>query len=65
MPLGKILPAFLFSRATVPDYLLDGVPPGNLGLAHKTVWMTGENFYKLITHFVKHTRPSSQNPILF
>ena len=26
--------------------------------------MTGENFYKMVTHFVKHTRPLPQNPIL-
>ena len=65
MPLGAtISPAFVLLWATVPDCLLDSAPPGSLGLAHKTEWVTGENFYKVVTYFVKHMSPSPQNPIL-
>ena len=36
---NTILPAFLFPRATITEFLIHGVPYGSLSVVHKSGWM--------------------------
>lgn len=44
--------------------MLNNGPPGALGLAHISGWMTEVCFVKALEHFVMHIRPSKENPAL-
>ena len=44
--------------------MLNGAPEGSLGLTHQSGWMTGDNFFKVISHIVQHVRPSKEYPIV-
>lgn len=44
--------------------MLTGAPPGTLGLAQPTGWMTGELFAAVMRHFVKMTSSTKDNPTL-
>lgn len=62
---GQALPPVLiFPRKNYKDYMLTGAPPGSLGLANPTGWMTAELFVEVINHFIKHTSASPENPAL-
>lgn len=57
-------PVFVFPRKNFKDHMLFGAPEGSLGLIHQSGWMTAENFIKVITHIIKHTRPTQEHPII-
>lgn len=59
-----IPPAFVFPRVGFRDFMLHGAPPGSLGLANKSGWMTENNFFLALQHFVKYTKPTKEEPIL-
>ena len=45
--------------------MLNGAPPGSLGLAHPMGWMTCEHFVQVMRHFIHHTKTSKENhPLL-
>lgn len=44
--------------------MLINSPPGSLGLASKSGWMTAEIFPEVIKHFIKHTCTTVENPTL-
>ncbi|CAH1958989.1 unnamed protein product [Acanthoscelides obtectus] len=44
--------------------MLNNGPPGALGLAQVSGWMTEDCFVKALEHFVIHVRPSKENPAL-
>jgi len=54
-----IPPAFIF-----PQDFLDSAPLESLGLAQKSGWMTQELFPEYLRHFVKHMKPSPEDPVL-
>ena len=61
---GQSLPPFLvFPRVTFPDHFLKGAPVGSAGTAHKSGWMTEENFPKFLKHFHDHVRCSNESPV--
>lgn len=39
-------------------------PPGTLGSANPSGWSNEEQFLKYIDHFIKHTKPSKEEPVL-
>jgi hypothetical protein len=59
-----IPPFFVFPRVNFRDHFLRGGPIGSAGAAHKSGWMTDENFLKFLHHFVKHVKPSKDKPVL-
>ncbi|KAL0879260.1 hypothetical protein ABMA27_003040 [Loxostege sticticalis] len=62
---GHALPPVLdFPRKHYKDHMLTGAPPGSLGLANLSGWMTAELFIKVMEHFIKHTSASPENPAL-
>lgn len=45
--------------------LMNGVaPPGSLGLARESGWMTSDNFLNYYKHFINHVRPSKEKKVL-
>lgn len=62
---GQALPpALVFPRKTFKDHMMNGAPPGSLGLASPTGWMNAELFVEVMRHFIKHTSSSPENPSL-
>lgn len=57
-------PVLIFPRKKFKPHMLHGAPPGSLGVAYPTGWMTGETFEKVMEHFVTHTHSSKENPTL-
>ena len=41
-----------------------GTIPGSLGLFHDSGWMTDANFDRWMGHFISHTKPSQEDPVL-
>lgn len=62
---GQYLPpAMVFPRKNLKDIMLNGAPPGTLGLTYKTGWMTSELFVEVMKHFIKHANATPDNPAL-
>ena len=62
---GQILPPFIvFPRVTFHDHFLKGAPVGSAGTAHKSGWMTEENFPQFLKHFHDHVKCSKESPVL-
>ncbi|XP_072380606.1 uncharacterized protein [Diabrotica undecimpunctata] len=59
-----IPPALVFPRVHFKDFMINGSPPGPLGLASKTGWMNTECFVQVVRHFIKHTGSTRENPSL-
>ena len=60
---GECLPpAYIFPRVHFQHHMLKGAPPGSLGLASKSGWMTTDLFGEVVVHFTKYMRSSKQSP---
>ena len=63
--IGNVIPPMLvFPRINYRDYFLRDGPPCSIGVANKSGWMVAEHFLEYMKHFVKHVRPSKENPVL-
>jgi hypothetical protein len=64
-PTGIFIPPFfIFPRKRMRDDLKAGLPRGSEAVAHDSGYMTKEIFIDYLKHFISHTRPTSENPIL-
>ncbi|XP_041371560.1 uncharacterized protein LOC121385091 [Gigantopelta aegis] len=61
---NSIPPLFVFPRVNFKKHMLRGAPPGSVGVAHPSGWMTGENFVVFLHHFIKNVRCSKDHPVL-
>lgn len=61
---SSIPPFFVFPRQHFKAHMLNGAPPGSKGAAHKSGWMTSENFVKFLEHLVNVSRCNVNNKIL-
>lgn len=57
-------PAYIFPRVNMKDQMLSGAPPGSLGLAAKSGWMSTEEFLKVLGHFIKGMGVTKETPHL-
>ena len=57
-------PMLIFPRVRWKEELLDGAPPGSIHACHPSGWMQTHLFTDWFNHFLKHTRPSLETPIL-
>ncbi|KAK7455951.1 hypothetical protein BaRGS_00039419, partial [Batillaria attramentaria] len=60
----SIPPFFVFPRVKFFRHFLNETPAGSEGAAHKSGWMTEENFPKFLAHFKHHLKPSRESPVL-
>ena len=61
---NTVPPMFVFPRVHFRDHFLHGAPPGSIGAAHQSGWMTAETFSMFIRHFVKHVNCTQDNKVL-
>lgn len=61
---NSVPPMFIFPRVHYKDHFINGSPPGSIGAAHQSGWMTKENFLKYLEHFVCHTKCSPESKVL-
>lgn len=61
---NNIPPLLVFPRKNFKDYMIKNGPPGAVGVATPSGWMTSEIFIQWLNHFVKHSKPSPEAPAL-
>lgn len=61
---NTVPPAFIYPLKTFKEEKFVGYPPGSLGLAHPSGWMTHDNFLNVMKHFIKHVKCSKDKPVL-
>ena len=60
-----VYPHVSFSlRKKFLDHMIHGAPPGTLGLAGSSGWVTQELFLECLKLFIKHSGSNKQNPVL-
>ncbi|XP_072375636.1 uncharacterized protein [Diabrotica undecimpunctata] len=59
---NSLPPAMIFPRKNFKEHMISGAPPGTLGLATNNGWMNGEEFVKVMEHFIKHSGSTNENP---
>lgn len=57
-------PMFIFPRLKYKDLFIKSGPPESIGAGNGSGWMTATEFLIYMDHFIKHTKPSSSDPIL-
>lgn len=57
-------PMIIFARKNRKNSLGDGAPPGSLIEYSKSGWISSELFTKWFMHFVKHTHPTADDPVV-
>ncbi|XP_021706502.1 uncharacterized protein LOC110678188 [Aedes aegypti] len=57
-------PMMIFPRARLTDNLKKGAPPDTKFVCNSSGWMTIKEFNIWFEHFLQHTRPTIDNPVL-
>ncbi|XP_041353350.1 uncharacterized protein LOC121371487 isoform X1 [Gigantopelta aegis] len=61
---NSIPPLSVSPRVHFKEHMSRGAPPGSVGVAHPSGWMTGENRVVFLHHFIKNVRCSKDHPVL-
>lgn len=61
---NSIPPMFVFPRLKFKDLFIRGGPPECIGAGNQSGWMTNKEFLVFMDHFIKHTKPSPDEPVL-
>lgn len=62
---GHFIPLMLiFPHVRMTEQLKNGAPPGTIFSCNPSGWMTSRDFSKWFDHFLDHTRPTAEKPIL-
>lgn len=61
---NSVPPMMIFPRVHFREHFIAGAPPGTLGAAHPSGWMTSENFLMFVKHFVQHVHCTAENKVL-
>ena len=59
-----IPPALIFSKKRMVDRLMNGAPPGSIGVCSDSGWMNTALFVKWLSFFEKHVKPTKETPAL-
>ena len=59
-----ILPLLLFPRKNMKQELMNGTPPGSIHACHPSEWIQSEIFSQWFLHFIKHTKPTKEDPVI-
>ena len=57
-------PMLIFPRKTWSPRFMKRAPPGSLGRCHPSGWIQSHLFTEWVVHFIHHTRPSAESPIM-
>lgn len=55
---------FVFPRKQFKTHFLNDGPPECIGAGNASGWVTDEEFYQFMQHFIKHVKPSMERPVL-
>ena len=44
--------------------MMNGTPPGSIHACHPSGWIQSEIFIQRFLHFIKHTKPTKQDPVI-
>ena len=61
---NSVPPLFIFPRVNFKPYFIQQGPPGCIGAAHPSGWITAPIFLEYMKHFHKHVSSSVENPVL-
>ncbi|XP_022198888.1 tigger transposable element-derived protein 6-like [Nilaparvata lugens] len=62
---GTFIPPFIiFPRKNMKAELTDGAPPGSEFACTQSGWMQADIFLKWFEHFLNHSKPSAESPVL-
>lgn len=61
---GTIPPLLIFPRVNFKPHMLIGAPPGTVGAANPSGWISSDLFITWLKHFIDHTRPCTEKPVL-
>ena len=60
-----VSPFIIFPRARMKPSLMDGAPPGSIGVAHKSGWINEQLFSQWFEHFLAVVQPQNRpEPVL-
>ena len=63
--IGNAIPPFMvFPKVHFKDLMVHGAPPGTVGTAHVSDWMTADSFYLFMKHIITSTKYSNEQPVL-
>ncbi|XP_025837637.1 uncharacterized protein LOC112906837 [Agrilus planipennis] len=57
-------PLIIFPRTNMTQTLMKGSPPGSIGRAHPSGWVQSNIFTEWFSHFISHTKPTKESPVL-
>lgn len=57
-------PMFIFRRIRMKIELMEGAPPGSAWACNASGWMKLEVFTQWFEHFLRHTKPSEEDPVM-
>ncbi|CAH2098850.1 unnamed protein product [Euphydryas editha] len=57
-------PLIIFPRKKMNVLLMKGAPIGAIARCHPSGWIQADTFLDWVRHFIQHTKPSKENPIL-
>jgi hypothetical protein len=61
---GTVPPVFVYPRKKVLPAMFKKGPPGCIGLAQESGWMTGTNFFKSLQYYHSFVKSSQEKPVL-
>lgn len=61
---NTIPPMFIFPRLKYKDLFLRDGPPESIAAGNSSGWMTAKEFLIFMDHFIKHTKPTPEDPVL-
>lgn len=61
---NTVPPMFVFPRLKYKDLFIRDGPPESIGAGNSSGWMTAKEFLIFMGHFIKHTKPTPEDPIL-
>jgi hypothetical protein len=44
--------------------IMNGTPPGSIHACHPSGWIQREDFFQWFLHFIKHTKPTKEDPVI-
>nr|XP_053616775.1 uncharacterized protein LOC128678900 [Plodia interpunctella] len=59
-----IPPMFIFPRLKYSEMFIRGGPPDCIGAGNSSGWMTEKEFLVFMDHFIKHAKPTKEEPVL-
>ncbi|CAB3250214.1 unnamed protein product [Arctia plantaginis] len=61
---NTVPPMFIFPRLKYKDLFIRDGPTESIGAGNSSGWMTAKEFLIFMDHFIKHTKPTPEDPVL-